>query len=111
MRAAHRRRGRIAWQPGPAVVKVGLGLILATGVCTAVAASTSSADSSFNNGTADAGSVAFDVAPTTGGLNYAAYFGAAATDYENQEGEALAQSIDLGLIASAVLEAPNCATG
>jgi hypothetical protein len=97
---------------GPVAVRVGLGGILIAGVCVAQLSTTatSGADTSFSPGNATASAVAVSVAPTTGGLNYAISLATSVADYENNEGQALSQTPDLGSLGAA-LYAPSCSNG
>jgi hypothetical protein len=95
---------------GPVAVRIGLGCAVIAAVCMAQLTSTSGADTSFNPGNATAGAVGISVAPTTGGLNYAVSLASSVADYENNEGQALSQTLDLGSIGAS-LYAPSCSNG
>jgi hypothetical protein len=96
----------------PTTVRIGMGCAVIAAVCLAqFSSSTSGADdTAFVPGTATASAQAIQVAPTTGGLSYAVILATSVAAYQNAEGQALAQTIDLGAIGTA-LEANNCATG
>jgi hypothetical protein len=88
---------------GPVVVRVGLGCLVAAGVCLAqLSSSSSGADTSFVPGTASSSAQAIQVAPTTGGLSYDISLATSAADYQNTEGQALSQTLDLGAIGTAI---------
>jgi hypothetical protein len=91
-------------------VRIGVACAVVVGVCVSQLTSTSGADTSFNEGTASAEAQAISVAPTTGQLNYAIILATSAADYENSEGQALSQTLDLGAIGTS-LEAPSCSNG
>jgi hypothetical protein len=91
-------------------VRVGLGGVVVAAVCLAQLSSTSGADTAFVPGTATATAQAIQVAPTTGSLSYAVILATSQAAYENGEGQALAQTLDLGAIGTA-LESDNCETG
>jgi hypothetical protein len=81
------------------------------GVCLAqLSASRSGADSAFVPGTASSSAQAIQVAPTTGGLSYDVSLATSAADYENSEGQALSQTLDLGAIGTA-LTGDSCTGG
>ena len=94
----------------PAFYRAGLGCILAAGIGVVEFGSTSGADTTFVSGTAQAQSQALSVAPTTGGLNYAVILATSIADYQDQEAQALSQTIDLGAIGTS-LESPGCDGG
>jgi hypothetical protein len=91
-------------------VRVGLVGTVIGATCAAQLTSNSGADTAFVNGTASATAQAVEVAPTTGGLSYAIILATSDAAYENAEGQALSQTLDLGAIGTA-LEADNCQTG
>jgi hypothetical protein len=100
-----------AQRSGPVALRVGLGGVVVAAVVVAQLSSTSAADpAAFVPGTAMATAQAIQVAPTTGSLSYAVILGTSQAAYENGEGQALSQTLDLGAIGTA-LEADNCQTG
>jgi hypothetical protein len=104
-------RVRALWKRrhSPAAIRIGLGLIVASGISLTQlsAGSTSGADTSFIPGTANATAQAIAVAPTTGGLNYAITLATSIAAYQNAQAQALSQTIDLGAIGTS-LEAEGC---
>jgi hypothetical protein len=82
-----------------------------TAVCIAqITSGQSGADTAFVPGTATATAQAIQVAPTTGSLSYAVILATSQAAYQNDEGQALSQTLDVGAIGTA-LEADNCETG
>ncbi|HEX3793686.1 MAG TPA: hypothetical protein VHV57_04225 [Acidimicrobiales bacterium] len=107
-RAVRSRAARILdRRSGPVVVRIGLGCAIVAGVCLAQLTATSSADSSFIPGTANASAQAIALSPTTGGLNYSITLATSIAAYQNAQSSALSQTIDLGTIGTA-LEAEGC---
>jgi len=94
----------------PVVVRVGFGAAVIAAVCIAQVPSLSAADSSFFNGTATATAESVVVSSSIGQLNVSVDLGTAQGAYQNNEGKALSQTLDLGVIGD-VLEAPNCQSG
>jgi hypothetical protein len=70
----------------------------------------SGADTAFNLGTATSGATAINIAPSLAQLSVAVELGSSDADYEFSEAQALAQTLDLGVIGD-VLEAPSCTNG
>ena len=105
----HAGLGRIwAQRYSPVGVRIGLGCAVMVGVCLSqVGGGSTGADTTFIPGTATAGAPAISLAPTTGGLNYAITLATSLTQYENEEAQALSQTIDLGAIGTA-LESEGC---
>jgi hypothetical protein len=104
-------RVRSLWQRrhSPAAIRIGLGLVVASGISLTQlsAGSTSGADTAFVPGMASASAQGFAVAPTTGGLNYAITLATSLAAYQNAQAQALSQTIDLGAIGTS-LEAEGC---
>jgi len=91
-------------------VWIGFGVVVIAAVCIAQVPSLSAADSSFFNGTATATAESVVVSSSIGQLSVSVGLGTSQGAYENNEGKALSQTLDLGVIGD-VLEAPNCQTG
>jgi hypothetical protein len=94
-------------------IRIGLctALIGAVGVAQLTAtAGPSGADTAFVPGTATSSAGAITVGASVGQLNASVILGTSDADYENNEGQALSQILDLGLIGD-VLYANNCQTG
>ncbi len=94
-------------------IRIGLctAVIAAVGVAQLTAtAGTSGADTAFIPGTATSSAGAITVGASVGQLNASVILGTADADYENNEGQALSQVLDLGLIGD-VLYANNCQSG
>jgi hypothetical protein len=108
-------RARLAWAHrwGPVGSRVFMAsFIVAAATITAFTISSggSGADTAFNLGTATSGATAINIAPSLAQLNIAVELGASDADYEFSEAQALAQTLDLGVIGD-VLEAPSCTNG
>jgi hypothetical protein len=90
-------------------VRVGLGCAVLGGVCLSQlgGSGVTGADTAFVQGTAAASAQAIQLAPTTGGLNYAITLATSISQYQNAASAALSQTIDLGAIGTA-LEAKGC---
>ncbi len=103
--------GRLwARRSGPVAIRVGLGSAVIAAVCFAQLGSTSGADTTFDPGTASAGSQAILIAPTVASLSLGVILGTSLSDYVNSEGQSLAQTFDGGALVT-ILTAANCATG
>ncbi len=94
----------------PAAFRIGLACAVVAAVCIVEFGSTSGADTTFVPGNAIATAQAISVAPTTGGLNYAIILATSISAFQQQEAQALSQTIDLGAIGTA-LEAAGCSGG
>jgi hypothetical protein len=90
-------------------VRVVLGCAVIGGVCLSQfgGSGPTGADTAFVQGTADAGAQAIALSPTTGGLSYVVTLATSISHYQNAASAALSQTIDLGVIGTA-LEARGC---
>jgi hypothetical protein len=101
-------RGRF----GPVGIRVGLASVVIAAVCVAQLSATSSsgAADTFVPGNATATASGIELASSVGQLNASIILGTSQADYEVEVGQALSQTLDLGLVGD-VLEAPSCSTG